>query len=345
MDRNLLNQNSLVAILCGGDTAEGNESKASGWNAFNALRQTVSCVLVHYCRGDWSLLASEHHGHWQGQVLLGRCPPILYHAESKTEIVPDLCMICMHGFPGESGQIQGYLTMLGIPYSGSGVLASAMASDKYRCSRFLEGSRHFKIPQQIFLPLEFIVESFSATRSLGIPFILKPNSLGSSIGVTCIHRPEAADHACKAALMIGGDFVAEEFIEGIEITAGAIRLKQQSIILPEVRVVRTGADISHRDGLQYFTNHKSTTLKIPSGLAKETSYQVACALQEIGQQLDLQGCYRVDFILRESDLYFLEVNSSPGVSPLSAFTTLLRAGGRTEDQMFKELVDNFLPGR
>lgn len=304
----------LIAIIAGGDTAEHEASIASGYHVYNELRSRFDCILVALRNGEWHLLAND----------------------SGRTATPDAAVLCTHGYPGETGELQGWLAIAGIPHCSSGVLASALAADKYRCSQYLAQVRGLRVPGQRVLTSAQLASTSADDPSWQVPFVLKPVSLGSSVGVLSVHESRGIAAALAQAERQGGAYLVEEFVDGLEITAGAVRSRELQFLLPPASVHRSGSLSTL--GVGGFTDHKSAQLRIPADIPAAAAERVREDMRRIGDALDLVGFFRADFIWSGGELFFLEVNTIPGLSETSAFTLMVHAGGFTLGRLLETLV-------
>ena len=240
----------------------------------------------------------------------------------------DRAFIALHGRFGEDGTIQGVLEWLGIPYTGSGVLASAIAMDKLRTKLLWEASG---IPTPKWARLEAGTDFGMVARTLGLPIMVKPAREGSSIGMSKVTRaqdlPPAYEHAAKHDEVI----IGEQFIEGTELTAGVLG----DLPLPLIRLEtpRTFYDYEAK----YLVD--STRYILPSGLPEEKE---AALQQLVLKAFAVPGCRgwgRVDVMLdKAGNPHFLEVNTIPGMTDHSLMPMAARAAGFD----FEDLVLNIL---
>jgi D-alanine-D-alanine ligase len=325
----------LVAIIAGGDTQECDASVASGYNVFNSLRSRFPCVLLKLLHGEWSVLAHDAGGVLDSTPVVDSALRLLDVATGR-RIRPDVGVLCTHGFPGETGELQGLLSISGIPYCSSGVFASALASDKFRCSQYLASVGGTKIPRQRRLTIAQLAAASADDPDMRPPFVLKPTSLGSSLGVLSVHDRRWSSTALGQAAGRRCDYVVEEFIDGTEITAGAVRLRTHEVLLPMASVSRP--ELSGEPGIRTFTDHKSVQLHIPADIPGEAASRVREEMSGIGELLGLVGFYRADFIWSAGELYFLEVNTIPGLSEKSVFTRLAEAAGFRLGDLLEALI-------
>lgn len=332
----------LVAVIAGGQTAERESSLASGHHVFRSLRNRYRCVLLELRDGDWSVLA-HHIEDMPGARLTTGEPLEIIDATTGAGMTPTVAVLCTHGFPGETGELQGLLSLRGIPYCSSGVLASALAADKYRCGQYLRSAAGLTTPRLRRITSDQLADERWGSSDFTPPFILKPTSLGSSLGVLSVHDVRGVPAAFDRASALRYDYVVSEYIDGVEITAGAVRFKGRDLLLPAASVSR--GDSTDELGIRSFADHKSVQLHIPPDVPAEALSEIRSAMHGIGEALDLVGCYRADFIWSQDTLFFLEVNTIPGLGEHSAFTRLAEHAGLSVGDLLAELIEECrLPG-
>ncbi len=242
----------------------------------------------------------------------------------------DRAFIALHGRFGEDGAIQGVLEWLGIPYTGSGVMASALAMDKWRTKLVWQAagirSPRFEMLQE-GSPFEQVAEN------LGLPLIIKPVREGSTIGLSKVRHKEDVAAAYQLAAQHDALVLAEEFIAGQELTVAILG----ETPLPIVRIEVAGDLYDYEakylsDATQYFC---------PSGLPAGQESAIQQQALRAYRVLGCQGWGRVDLILNAAgEFYFLEANTSPGMTNHS----LVPMAARTAGISFAELVLNILDG-
>lgn len=309
----MLKTNPTVAILMGGQSAEREVSLVTGAEIDKALKQKgYKTVLLELDRDVAENLKAS------------RC---------------DVVFIALHGRPGEDGTIQGMLEILGLPYVGSGVLASAIGMDKIRSKMFfaslgipapfhmtITAAEAEKQPKQL---LERLVSS------LGLPMVIKPADAGSAIGVKIVKEKSEIEPAVKEALKLSEEAVAEEFIKGTEITVGILGTKSPRT-LPAIEIVSQNEfydyEAKYTPGL---SQHIIPPRVSKKALERAEKFALAAHLG-----LGCRCFSRVDFIVeKEDDLpYILEINTIPGMTPVSLFPDAAKAAGIE----FPELVDSLI---
>jgi len=230
------------------------------------------------------------------------------------EIKPDIAFIALHGKGGEDGIIQKYLENRGIKYTGCEVKASELGMNK---KNFLEMMRDngIKIPQQ--------------TKS--IPCVVKPNSGGSSIGVSIVREKYELKNAVNKAKKYDREILIEEYIEGREITGGILG----NDVLPIVEIIPKG------DFFDYESKYNESGAEeiCPAGLSEEMTKKVQEIVLKVFKIIGGKGFARVDMIIRKDIPYVLEINTIPGLTPNSLLPKEARAAGISYPAMLDRIIE------
>jgi D-alanine-D-alanine ligase len=292
-----------VAVLLGGKSAEREVSLKSGGMVLNALRSKgLNAFPFDPAERGLDALVDEKF---------------------------DRVFIALHGRFGEDGTLQGILEWLGIPYTGSGVLASALAMDKLRTKRIWAAER---LPTP---PYELLGEETNfriVARKLGVPLMVKPASEGSSIGMSKVRAAAKLEEAYKLAAKYDRSVIAEQFVDGVELT-GAI-LGDEALPLIKLETPREFYDYEAK----YIAD--DTRYIVPSGLPakKERELKELClaAFRAIG----CTGWGRVDLMLNQRGRPFLlEVNTSPGMTDHSLVPMAARAVGMSYADLCVKILE------
>ena len=293
-----------VAVLMGGKSAEREVSRKSGAMVLAALRRRgVDAHAFDPSKRDLEALKRESF---------------------------DRAFIVLHGRFGEDGTLQGVLEWLGIPYTGSGVLACALAMDKLRAKRLWKA-------EGIATPAHEILDGKSnfkaVAKRLGLPLMVKPVSEGSSIGMTKVKKAAALEEAYALAVNYDRAVMAEKFVDGIELTAGI--LGDRPLPLIKLETPREFYDYEAK----YVAN--DTRYLIPCGLspAKERALQALCL--KAFRALGCRGWGRVDLMLdRRSRPFLLEVNTAPGMTDHSLVPMAARAAGLSYEDLCLRILED-----
>ncbi len=285
-----------VGVLFGGKSAEREVSLVSGEAVCAALKSKgVDARLFDTGRSSPAELADEKF---------------------------DRVFIALHGRYGEDGCIQGLLEQLQIPYTGSGVLASAIAMDKIMTKRLwlAEG-----LPTPRYIELTADSKPDEVIAYLGLPFIVKPAHEGSTLGLTKVKEANQLAEAYALAAKYDRSVLAEEFIDGLELTCAILEQDGTPQALPLIRIVAPDANYDYHN--KYFND--KTCYLCPCGLDKETEERIQQYALQSYQALGCRGWGRVDVIWREKDRapFLLELNSSPGMTGHSLVPIAARQAG------------------
>jgi D-alanine-D-alanine ligase len=236
------------------------------------------------------------------------------------------CFIALHGRFGEDGSVQGALELLRIPYTGSGVLASAIAMDKVMTKRvwIAEG---LPTPRYQWLsPEQRTREHIRAVPdALGLPLIVKPPREGSSIGITKVAGYSQMQGAVELAAKYDADVLCEEFIEGEEVTCPVIGAGEHAHALPVVKIMAPEGAYDYQN--KYFTD--DVKYQCPSGLPEAEEREIQRIVVQAYRTLGCRGWGRADLMIRASDrnAFLLEMNTSPGMTTHSLVPMSAKAAG------------------
>ncbi len=307
MSANLAAEFGKVGVLFGGRSAEREISLMSGNGVLKALQsQGIDAHAFDPAQRSLAELAAERF---------------------------DRVFIALHGRYGEDGTLQGALEQLGIPYTGPGVLASAIAMDKAMTKRVWLFSG-LSTPRFEMLSANSDWKAVAAT--LGLPLIVKPAHEGSTLGLT---KVTAADQLPAAyALAAGFDkaVMAEEFISGMELTCPVLGAGDTARALPVVRIVAPDANYDYQN--KYFSDE--TTYLCPSQLPDALEKQVQQLVLDSYRTIGCRGWARADVMIRESDgqPFLLEINTSPGMTGHSLVPMSAAAAGMPYEQLCVEIL-------
>ena len=300
-----------VAVLLGGDSSEREISLLSGNAVLAALkRRGVDAHAFDPLDRPLANLVTEHI---------------------------DRAWIALHGPGGEDGLMQGALEWLGIPYTGSGVLASALTMDKLKSKRVVVGAG-FSAPE--YAVLSGPNDLPGALVSVGLPMMVKPASQGSSVGITKVKTPAQLPAAFDEARAVDPIVFAERFITGDEYTVGVL----QDQALPSIRIQPATEFYDYQ--AKYFRN--DTQYHCPSGLNPVAEAELQAAALATFKVTDCCGWGRVDF-MRDSitqKFYFIEINTTPGMTDHSLVPMAARQAGIDFDELvWRVLESSFLRTR
>ena len=301
-----------VAVLMGGSSAEREVSLMSGRGVLDALlAQGVDASAFDPAHTDLVELKNEGF---------------------------ERAFIALHGRHGEDGTVQGALELLGIRYTGSGVMASAVAMDKVMTKR-VWAAEGLPTPRWVLLaPGDVPRERLHAVPDeLGLPLIVKPSREGSSIGITKVMGTSQMQDAVLLAARYDADVLCEEYIDGVELTCAVLGRGADARALPVIRIDAPGGNYDYEH--KYFSD--DTGYRCPSGLPPEAEAEVQRLTLAAYRALGCRGWGRADLMQRAADgrLFLLEMNTSPGMTGHSLVPMAARAAGIGYEELCLRLLE------
>jgi D-alanine-D-alanine ligase len=257
----------------------------------------------------------------------------IIHNEKKIKF--DVVFNIIHGNPGEDGKLQGYLEMMGIPYTSCDVKVSALTMDKHITKKVLEGIKGMHLAKSVLLEQEDKHSIQHIQDTLSLPLFVKTNSGGSSLGMSKVKTWDELPQAIEKAFEHDDSILIEEFIEGREFTVGVVKLQDKVQALP---ITEIKAPFEFFDYEAKYT--KGATEEItPADLSKESTDYIQRLVEHIYVHLQCKGMVRIDFILKQDKFYLLEVNTIPGQSETSIIPQHVRALGWKESDFYYALLE------
>ena len=300
-----------VAVLMGGQSAEREISLMSGQGVLAALRSRgVDAHAFDPAERPLCELRSEGFAR---------------------------CFITLHGRFGEDGTVQGALELLGIPYTGSGVMASSMAIDKAMTKR-LWLAEGLATPRHVLLKRgQFSAAQVQAVPGhLGLPLIVKPAREGSSIGLTKVTEAAQMQQAVERAVQLDADVLCEQFIAGDEVTCPVLGTGADARALPVIRIVAPDGNYDYQN--KYFTD--DTQYLVPCGLPEGEEAAIQQLVLQAYRSLGCRGWARADVMIDAATRqpYLLEINTSPGMTSHSLVPMSARAAGMSYEELCLQVL-------
>jgi len=245
----------------------------------------------------------------------------------------DRVFIALHGRYGEDGSLQGALELLGIPYTGSGVMASSVGMDKITTKIVWLAAG---VPTPIYAVIDENTDLDKVVADLGLPLIVKPPLEGSTIGITKVTRAEDLKAAVELAHQYDKLVLAEQFIEGREFSVPLLGTGPSARALPIVEIVAPEGNYDYQN--KYFTD--DTQYHCPAPLDAATTAAIQADVEKAYRALGCEGWSRIDVLLRESDgkHFLLEVNTSPGMTGHSLVPMAARAEGTSYEDLCVQIL-------
>ena len=319
-----------IAIIAGGNSSEYEVSMKSGKNIYDEVDETrYNKYLVVLKERDWHVeIGEEKYPVDKNDFSFTR---------NGEKILFDFAYITIHGVPGENGLLQGYLDMMGVPYGCCNVLASALTFDKHTCNTYLK-SYGVNVADSVMLIRGMAYNVNEIINEVGLPCFVKPNAEGSSFGVTKVKEAAQLEDALKKAFALCREVLIETFIDGTELTCGVVKAGDMDITMPIAEVVPKNEFF---DFEAKYDPTKSDEI-IPARISPELTNRIKTLSSMIYDILRCEGIIRVDYIVREDEIFMLEVNTTPGMTSNSFVPKMVRAMGGTLREVLTKIIDNKL---
>ena len=331
-----------IAIIAGGDSSEYEVSlrSAAGIESFLSDQKQYATTIVLLRGQDWR--AQVGADEW---VNIDKNDFSYIHKGEKHCF--DFAYITIHGTPGENGVLQGYLDMIGLPYSCCGVLAAAMTFNKYTCNHYLKGFGVRVAESLLLRKSDYQYPISDILTQIGLPCFIKTNVGGSSFGVTKVKAVEEVQPAIEKAFAEGDEVICEAFMKGVEITCGAYKTRDKTVAFPITEVVTSN------EFFDYDAKYNGQVDEItPARIPDDVRDKVQALTLKIYDILGCKGIIRVDYILTKAtgaeatgermEINLLEVNTTPGMTATSFIPQQVRAAGLNIGEVLSEIIEDSL---
>lgn len=332
-----MSERKIIAVIAGGDSSEDVISYRSGAQVYGCLDRAVyEPYFVVLRRGVWRVNPVD-------ATPEGATVPVdlndfgFIEPRTGRRVKFDYALIEIHGTPGENGILQGYFELIGIPYSTCSSEVSALTFNKSLCKMALRGRPGINLAREILLHRgEPVPEVDTIIKELGLPFFVKPNASGSSFGVTKVKSAEEIAAAIEAAFAESDAVMLEQFVDGREVSCGMMVAGGREWILPVTEL------ISEKEFFDFEAKYEGACREVtPADLPEDIVRRLNAATATAYRTLGCRGVVRVDFIIdrRTGEPYFIEVNTTPGMSAASIVPQQWREAGLTMGEAFGLLIE------
>ena len=332
-----------IAVIYGSDSSEWEVSCRSGEFIASRIDEFRCDVYEIFARfGKWKLVAMRKANSMRMPFPEGAQPEI-----DKTDfsvmvlgekVQLDFAYIMQHGAPGETGLLQGYLEMLGIPHSTCNAFVTSVAFDKYSCKRYIQDADYVKFAPDCVIRRGEDVHNFckKVGERLQFPVFVKPTDNGSSFGITRVERPEDLASAIGFAFSEGRTVMVEQGIPcQHELTCAVYSDGPEVKALPVIEI------ISQTGWFDYDAKYNGLSREVcPAEIPDELSVHVQEISKRIYRHLGCKGLVRIDYISAPDGIYFLEVNIIPGMTNASLVPKMVRAAGMDMTYFLSKIIDN-----
>lgn len=308
MQYTIQNKDAKIAVLCGGMSSEREVSLRSGKNCLGAL----------------------HRLGYKNAEIVDVSPNVMNDLKGF-----EYAYNTLHGKYGEDGCIQGVLELMKIPYTGCGVMSSAICMNKEYTKKVLSTNKNIPLIKSAFVRKGD--DLMKAVEGLQYPLITKPVSEGSSFGMTKVNKPEELQSAYDEALKFNDDVLIEEFIDGFFITVGVLE-KEGKAFATEILEIRTKTEWYDFDAK--YTKGLSEFIVPATGLSKEATELTKKIAIEAHETAGCSGVSRVDFMVKDDKPYFLEINTNPGMTDTSDLPAQAKVCGIDYDNLVLMILNS-----
>ena len=303
-----------IVVIAGGNSSEYEVSIKSGNHIFSEVDGEKYNKYLMILRGrDWMVEIGD-------QKFPVDKNDFSFEYQGK-KVVFDFAYITIHGNPGENGMLQGYLDMMGVPYSTCNTLVEAITFDKYTCTNYLNAfGINTTHPIMLVRGKAFDKE---AVKTVGLPCFVKPNAEGSSFGVSKVKTAADFDAAVEGAFKMCREILVESFIDGIEFTCGLYKVGDKKVVMPVAEV------IPKKEFFDYEAKYdaKMSDEIIPGRFSAEITGRIQDMASEVYDILRCEGIVRIDGFVRGEEIIMLEVNTTPGMTANSFVPKMVRVMG------------------
>lgn len=332
-----------VAVIYGSDSSEWEVSCRSGEFTASRIDEFKYDVYEIFARfGQWKLVAMRKANSMR-QAFPEGAQPMVDKSDFSVMVLGekvkfDFAYIMQHGQPGETGLLQGYLEMLGIPHSSCSAFVTTVAFDKYSCKSYLRDANVVKLSPDAFVRKGDDVEAFcaKAVQSLGLPLFVKPTNGGSSFGITKVEKAEDLSAAIRFAFQEGDTVLVEKAIPSEhELTCAVYWDGKEVKALPIIEIV------SQTGWFDYDAKYNGLSQEIcPAPVSAELTEKVQETSKRIYRYLGCKGLVRMDYLSAPDGLYFLEVNIIPGMTNASLVPKMVRTAGLSITDFLTTIIEN-----
>jgi len=340
---NKMSKYRSIAVIYGSDSSEWEVACRSGEFTASRIDEFKYDVYEIFARfGQWKLVAMRKANSMRQPFPEGAQPEVDKSDFSVMvlgeKIKFDFAYIMQHGAPGETGLLQGYLEMLGVPHSSCSAFVTTVAFDKYSCKSYLRTADYVKLAPDAFVRKGDDVDAFSkkAVEKLGLPLFVKPTNGGSSFGISKVEKAEELPEAIRFAFKEGDTVIVEAAIKcEHELTCAVYRDENGLQTLPVIEIV------SKHGWFDYEAKYNGFSQELcPAPIPDSLRDQIQAISKRIYNHLGCKGLVRMDYISAPDGIYFLEVNIIPGMTNASLVPKMIRTAGISITDFLTSIIEN-----
>ena len=316
-----------IAVVCGGDSGEYEVSMNSADMVIKSMNLQKYKPFKVLIKGlNWHVL--------DGKKKYPMDKNDFTCTVGNKKIRFDCVYNIIHGTPGEDGKIQGYLDMMGLPYTSPNVAISGLTMNKYLTKKICQSEKLPIAKSVLIKETDPVVDIDAITKKLKLPCFVKPNNGGSSVATSKVYEKKKMIDAIEEAFKHDYEVIVEEFLKGTEVTCGVFFDGEKIKTLPITEIV------PHNDFFDYDAKYNGQSDEItPARLDKKTYQKVQKLTSEIYSLFNIQGLVRIDFIIHKNEPYFMEINTIPGFSKASIVPQQIRTAKLKEMDVITLLIE------
>lgn len=317
-----------IAIVAGGDSSEYEISVKSAKEVLALISSKYDARLIMIRGNAW---------YWEdpkGRRFSVDKNDFSLNTDDR-KIRFDAVFIAIHGTPGENGLLQGYFDMMQIPYTSCSTFCSALTFNKQACKLYLK-DYGISMAENVLFRRETMPDPDAIISRTGLPCFVKPNDSGSSFGVSKVKSRDELPAAIEAAFRESREVMVEAFMNGREIACGVAKIKGKTLVLPLTEIISMNEFFDYE---AKYTSGKSKELT-PADLPGELTNRIQELSSEVYDILGCKGIVRVDFIVVNSNPFFLEINTVPGMTMESIIPKQAKAAGIDLGELYSMVIED-----
>jgi D-alanine-D-alanine ligase len=320
-----------IAVVMGGDSGEYEISMQSGEVVSHYLDPSKYNIYPVIIKGNQWYHTCNHNNEYEIDKNDFSLPMI------GEKIKFDGVFIAIHGTPGEDGKLQGYFDMMNIPYTSCDHVISALTFNKH-LTKLTIAKLDVQTAESVLLNSSDKISVDEILSKLQLPVFVKPNNGGSSVGMSRVNMQNELKAAVERAFKEDDQVLVEAFIEGREITCGVIRKKGEVIALPICEI------ISKKEFFDFEAKYDPQLADeiVPAGIPEDVFKHCQDRSVYLYNQLQCKGVVRFDYIYNDRGMYFLELNTVPGLTEASIVPKMAKAHGMSLDELFNGMLEEIL---
>ena len=322
-----------IAVICGGDSGEYEVS-------MNSADMVIKCMNLKKYKPYKILIKGTNWNLLDGKKKYPIDKNDFTCKIGSKKIKFDCVYNIIHGTPGEDGKIQGYLDIMGLPYTSPNVSISGLTMNKYLTKKICAADKLPVAKSVLIKETDTIVNIDDIVKKLNLPCFVKPNNGGSSVATAKVYVKKKMMDAIEDAFKHDHEVIVEEYLKGTEVTCGVFYNGEKIITLPITEIV------PHNDFFDYDAKYNGQSDEItPARLEKKLYAKVQKLTAQIYSLFNIQGLVRIDFIIHKNEPWFMEINTIPGFSKASLIPQQIRAAKLKEMDVIGLLIEQAIARR